>query len=352
MFNWFKKQKQFFGTGVLEDDRIIEEKQKDYQLEEVAMVAPIEWKEKSQNEWKRYPIFNQDGSLSCLSYAVAKCLSINNFIEEKEFIRLSARDIYTRRYNKPHGGMFCYDASEIARKYGATLENLMPSEGMNEILMNNISDRTPSKEVIARIYKANSWIRLNNKDIDEIAGVLKQEKPVLLAFKWASYAEWDQPVPTIIGGELRYAHAITGIDYTLYQGKKAIIIEDSWGSNKGMNGQRIITEEWFKQRSTWASYFEDLNNFALLNPIKEKPKYQFTKILKLGMKDKDIFKLKECLGYLQDETGILFPYTESSTDYYGGITRQAVKRYQKMKGLNQTGEVDEWTLKELNKDFK
>jgi len=342
------------GTGALSDPRPYEEKIKDYQAEEVAAFAPVAWREKPQSEWRKFPIFDQDGSSSCVAQAVAKSLGVNNFLEEKEFAFLSARDIYTRRKNKPSGGMWGQDACEIARNFGATLEALMSGQQLSESEMNRDSDRTGSKEVIGKVFRAANWFSLPF-DIEKIASIIAEGKAVLLFFRW-DYSEWDREVPALNPASLKpYHHAVTGVDFTLYGGKKAIIIDDSWGRNRGIGGQRVVTEEWFdpsNERITWASYFDELSNLALLNAqIAEKPKYKLTRTMMVGSKGPDVAQMQRCLGYLKDAEGYLFPLSQEPTGYYGGITRKAVMRFQAMKGLPQTGNIDQATLNAFNQEF-
>ncbi len=351
MFGFFRKK--IPGTGALDDPRPYEEKVKDYQAEEVAAFAPIAWREKPQSEWRKFPIFDQDGSSSCVAQAIAKSLGINNFLEENEFTLFSARDIYARRKNKPSGGMWGQDACDIARNFGSTLNALMNGQQLGEPEMNRDDDRKPSYEIIGKVYRAKNWFLLPF-DIEKIASIIAEGKSVTLFFRW-DYNEWDQEAPIILPNSSKSSHhAVTGVDYTLYQGKKAIVIDDSWGKNRGINGQRVITEEWFNPahgRITWASYFDDLSNLAILNAQIEKPKYQFTRVMTVGSRGLDVSQLQRCLGYLKDAEGYLFPLSQEPTGYYGGITRNTVARYQAMKGLSQKGSVDQATLAVLNQDF-
>lgn len=357
MNNWikslFKIPAKKYGTGALDDDRSPGEKEQDYQAEEIASFAPVEWREKRPEEWRKFPIFNQDGSSSCVAQSIAKMLGIENYLEEGLYIQLSARDIYTRRSNKNTGGMWFYEACKIAKDYGATLEALMPSQEQDEATINRSDDRRPSFEVIGKIYRPGNFIALPF-DIEKIASIIAQGKPVLLGFRW-DYPEWDQAVPQLNPQSARtYHHAVVGVDYTLHGGKKAIVIDDSWGKNRGINGQRVVTEEWFKPengRLTAAYYFEKLSNLAILNGQIEKPKYKFTRTVKVGSRGSDVAQLQRCLGYLQDAEGYLFPLAQEPTGFYGGITAKAVRRYQAMKGLPATGNVDSQTLQALNQDF-
>lgn len=337
------------GTGALDDPRQKAEKDKDYLAEEVAAFAPVNWVEKPQNQWRKYPIFNQSSSGSCVAQSTVKLLGINNFLEEGEFAFLSARDVYSRRANKPTSGMWGQDACNIAVKYGATLNALMNGQGLGEQEMNRDDDRKPSYEAIGKIYRARNWLALPF-DIDKIASIISTGKGVMLFFKF-DMNEWDREVPIILpNSQKSLHHAVAGVDFTLYRGGKAIIVDESWGLSRGVNGQRIITEDWLS-RLTWVSYFEDLNNLAIFNQSIEKPKYKFTKEMAVGSRGNEVAMLQRALGYLKDEEGYLFPLYQPPTGIYGGITRNAVQRFQKIYQLQITGSVNQETLKKLNEVF-
>ena len=75
-----------FSTGVIADPRTLEEKEKDYQAKEVASFAPVDWKEEPPVQWRKFPVRNQDGSLTCVAQTGAKLLGIDNDIEEENFL--------------------------------------------------------------------------------------------------------------------------------------------------------------------------------------------------------------------------------------------------------------------------
>lgn len=353
MFSIFKKKQ--FSVGAIEDQRPQAEKEKDFRFEEIASALVVSWVEKSQSDWKKYPIFEQSGS-SCVANAVAKIMGIEQIIEETKFINLSRRDIYSQRLNKPGEGMTAIDVNTIAIKNGVSLEDFMPSEGLTEQQMNEAKDRTPANIAIAKVFRMKNWFALPY-DMDAIASVVDQGHPVMIFMRF-NYSEWDRPVPVITDPVPQYNHAVAIVDRTLYQGKKAFIIDESWGKNRGFNGQRVLTEEWFdikNNRINWASYFEDLSNLDILGQV-EKPKYQFKKDLQVGMTDPDVVALQDCLKFEG-----LFIKTQASTGYFGGITRKAVVDFQekyaedilKPEGLTQgTGFVGPATRKKLNELFK
>lgn len=332
-------------TGLLEDTRSAEEKLKDYKAEEVlSAFTPVVWKEKSPTDWRRFPIFDQDGSSSCVGQAITKALGIENFQEEGDFVHLSARDIYTQRSNKPREGMIYVDAMNIACKKGATLESLMPSQKMNEVALNKDADRKEYKKQIAQTFRAGGYVQLP-ADIEAIASILAQGNPVLLGSRF-TYDEWTD-IPTIKNNLKTLGHAICGVDFTLWKGKKHIVIEDSWGKFGQFAGQRLLSEEWISKRIHFAGYFLDLsNNWRDTQTEKPKPSYQFTTVLKFGDTSESVKRLQEVLRYEE-----MFPVGTDITGYYGSITAKGVTLFQKKYAITSDGTgriVDGKTLEVIN----
>src|SRR5690606_36234840 len=116
-------------------------------------------------------------------------------------------------------------------------------------------------------------------------------------------------------------------DFTLYKGKKALIIDDSWGLAHAMNGQRVITEDFFKYRNWFVGHFM---NFAFEDQTEDpidKPHYNFTRDLEfspiIDYRDSDVRALQEILKY----EGCL-PSNVESTGYFGAITKESVGKFQ------------------------
>lgn len=303
--------KKTIKTGAIPDIK----DERDFRFEEIGKVAPIEWIEKK--EFKTYEPFDQDGSSSCVAQAVSKILGIENFREEGKFIHYSARDIYSRRSNKPAEGMYFREAMQLGHDYGATIEQLMPSQGLNETAMNNDSDRTPIDVYIAKAGSGGNYISLSY-DMNAIANILNTGKGVILGFTW-NYDEYDLVIPIIKASAGKYCHCVAATDFGLLNGKKVISVDESWGY-KNIK-QRFMTEDWIRKRCVAAWYYEDLSLREALNEIIGK--YKFTQNLSLGMKNEEVKKLQEVLqqmGY--------FPANQTCTGYYGGITRKAVLDFQ------------------------
>jgi len=266
----------------------------------------------------------------------------------KNYVEFSPCHIYTRRSNKPHGGMAGVDAFAIAQK-GVTLEVLTPSQKMSDQTMDETFVDGYKKEV-GEIFKIGNYITLPIRDIETVASVLqKTGKPVMIWFYFKG-DEWNREVPIIkypnlsAGGLGVGRHSVTAVDWTLYKGKKAIVIEDSWGSGFGIKGQRIITEDFFNVRNFFAAY---TMNFQFDEDV-EKPKHRFDVDLEFGQTNKEITILQDILKYEG-----LFPQNVNSTGYFGAITKKAVQDFQLRYGVaNQTtsgfGRVGPKTRAKLN----
>jgi len=314
-----------FQSGAVVDIRPAKEKLKDYKFEEiVASANPVNWTEKPQSEWRKFPIFSQNGSGSCVAFTLAKLLGILYFLKNNVFVNFSATHLYQRRKNKPYSGMAGVDAFNIAIE-GVTLEELVPSQNMNDTQMDSV-DIPQYKKDVGSIFKIGNYLSLPIKDIDTIASVIQTTNKAVMVWFYFAMNEWGNE-PVVINPNLDLnalatnRHSVVATDFTLYKGKKALIIDDSWGALSAMNGQRIITEDFFNARN-WFSAYPINFKFADKSPD-IKLEYKFSEILIFGQKNDDIKMLQ---NILKNEG--LFPSNVVSTGYYGAITAKAVLQWQ------------------------
>ncbi len=373
---------ELFLSGALIDVRPEEEKEKDYHFGEiVAAINPVNWVEKSQSAWRKFPIFNQDGSGSCVAQTLAKLLGVLYWLKNQLYVHFSATHIYQRRTNKPSSGMAGVDAFNIAQK-GVTLEELVPSQNLNDTQMDG-TEIPQYKQDVGSVFKIGNYVSLPIKNIDTIASIIQTTNKGLMVWFYFKGDEW-MDVPTIKYPNLdMYAgdtsrHSVTAVDFTLYQGKKALVIEDSWGKSFGFSGQRVITEDFFNVRNWFAAYpinfaFDDQTQpqpQPQPQPTPVKPKYTFTKPLvfipwdnaknqpaNLALHESqktDVVALQNILRYEGH-----FPSNVASTGYYGSITARAVDSFQRAHQVAPLSElnslrgrrVGEKTIKALNEKY-
>lgn len=323
-----------FKSGALPDTRTEEEKKGDIQFREiVATIAPVNWTEKPTHQWRRFPIFNQDGSGSCVAQTLAKMIGILYWLINGIYVHFSATDCYQRRSNKPQPGMIGNNAFEIGKE-GITLEELVPSQGLTDQQMDGIQI-PPYKREVGKIFRIGEPIIGPVKDIDAIASIIQQTGKGVMVWFYFKLNEWtDVPFiddPNLNPDTAPGRHSVCAVDFTLYQGKKALIIEDSWGTSYGMAGQRIITEDFFRARNIYVAH---IMNFKF-DEVIPKPKHTFTKTLKYGMTDPDVKALQDILKYEN-----LFPTNVASTGYYGSLTAKGVLGWQKNHKVASDQELD------------
>lgn len=308
--------------GVVEDPRDEESKSKDYKYEDLAQgEITLNWVEYNEKNLKSFPIQDQDGSSSCVAQATSKILAMHEVLEGKDYTQLCPKFIYTRRNNYPDGGMWFQNALEIACKSGSCPESFMPCANKGESFMNEKTELNICAEK-ASLYKGKFYFNIPIS-IKDIAEVMEQGYGVLLGFRF-DYDEWTN-VPYIKDtSKQKCHHGVAGVDYCLYNGKRAIIIEDSWGPNQGKGGRRIITEDFLLTRCSFAGYVTSL------------PNYVFTKTLRVGSKGLEVKMIQEKLGITAD--GI-----------FGVKTKRAVIEFQKIHQLVSDGIVGIITMAELNK---
>lgn len=248
--NLFKTKET--NPGALIDDRPMSAKALDYTFEEtVSAPEPVNWVEKAPTQWKRYSIRNQVNSSSCVGQTVAKMIEIMYKQKTGDSVVFSATPIYRQRANYPREGMIGADALDLAKKYGTTVEEFVPSQNLSEEILNSIVLENIDKD-LSTPFKVGGYVMLPI-DFETVASTISRTgKGVMVWFRFGS-GEWkDIPV---VSTQPKYAHSVTAVDFTLYKGQKCIIIEDSWGKFGQWSGQRLITEDFFKARCFFAAYF-------------------------------------------------------------------------------------------------
>lgn len=311
-------------NGIAEDPRDAIAKAKDYKHEDLAKgKAIVNWVEHTEKKMKNFEIQNQDGSSSCVAQATAKILAMHEVLEGREYNRLCPKFIYTRRSNYPEGGMWLPNALDIACKNGACSEVIMPCDNKGESIMNEKNE--PFTAVAnAKKFKGKYYIQITEfRNIDNVAEVLEQGYGVLLGFRF-DYDEWTEVPKVNPKSKLTCGHGVAAVDYCIYKGEKALLIEDSWGVGTGLGGRRYVTESFLKERGFYAGYITSLQNFV------------FHTSLKMNSKGLDVKMLQEKLGLKVD--GI-----------FGKMTFEAVKKFQAEHGLKVDGIVGPKTNEELNK---
>lgn len=325
--------------GALLDDRPLALRDLDFRHEELVAGVPVaQWLTKAQPDgfqmdlsskiWRRFPVRQQDGSGACVAFTVAKIASILLYNDQKEYVSFSPASIYTNRKNKPFGGMFGYDAWNIATNLGVSLDVLMPSDQLDDTKLDAIPYQIHDK-LVASQFKIRGYVQIS--DFESIAAMAERGIPVMMWFS-LSGKEWGD-FPTILPGVNAFSgHSITAVDAVKFDDVDYIVAEDSYGTFGRFPGQRLISKQYFDTRNLYAAY---PRTFTFATETSVRPTY-----------DGSIVSLQDCLKW-----GGFFPIDVDSSGVYGPVTRRAVTAFQKANDLEQVGVVGPKTIKVLWTQF-
>jgi len=357
-------------SGVLPDVRPQEEKQKDYLTEEViSMATPINYVDWStwKNDQVNIKVLNdikvkfQNGVGSCAACAGATHLEINNYIEDGKYTELSPRSIYANRVNKPQAGMMMNNLADILTNKGAIPEVFCPSPHDTDANMSQLNDVISLYEGFGKLTRIKNHIWVLGNNIDTYAHVLSLGKPITYTVLFGEHEWGNELCPQLRDTVLPYGHANDFLatdkskGIVSYQGKRCLVSQDSHGTFVGYGGRRLISEDWFNAgRVLFGIWTTDLQNLAIFNEQQATIKYQWTRDLYAGCMGDDVRMLQLALATIQDSEGYLFPLaTQNATTYFGGITRNAVKRFQTKYGIEPVaGYCGPLTRAKLNELFK
>lgn len=337
--------KNIINTGANIDERSEAAKSRDFRHEEIAMAAPVVWKEKSYEELRKFPERFQITSLSCMAQSGTKNLGIANFTLTGEFPVLSAGPVYRNRFNYPNGGMSLPDLLALLCKPKACLESEFSSQNMDENAMNAAPlQLTPAQAASAKKYAADKYVFLKTPlDIDEVAAILAAGKSVQLIMYFDGAigpdgkAEYWTPKPVILYpkldlyGAATSRHGIAGVDFLTIDGVKHLYIEDSAGNWTGINGEgrRYVSEAFLRARCYGAGYIVKM---AFTDT--QKPVYSFTKPLVYDMRDnKDVAALQAILQYEKFMPTEIDGKPLKPTGNFLGLTAQGLKDWQVAHGI-------------------
>ncbi len=311
-------------NGALPDDRTVAQASGDWQhVEMFGSGSGHVWVEKPMAEWNSYPISNQDGSGMCGPFSATKSLGINEQKENGNFTFLNKAFIYNKRMNSGPG-MFFYNLLDLACSIGAPSDPLRISENINDEQASKIVFET-FQDVEAKKYRGKNYLYAT-VNIDTIAGIVDQGYTPILLLRCAFSEYTAEPTvnPTLTEADLTIGHFVPVVDAVLHNGKKMLVIEDSWGQQYGYTGRRLFSEEFLNKRVLYVAYIVDLKNETL--PVK--PVHTFTQVLPFGSTGSDLVALQKILQYEK------FLPTHTSTGQelplgtFLGMTASALKKWQ------------------------
>lgn len=325
--NLFKRQPEVPFTGaIMPTEAQLAELPKFNEL--VASVNTVTWKQLDINKIPKYPVYSQDGSSSCVAMSVSLIATILYYIRTGVMMMFSPAYIYQQRSNRPDSGMIGTNAFSLASK-GMLPEVLMPDQNIGEVAMNAVKVQ-PWFQKVAEVFAfEDTLVQLPLKDIETVASVIQTTgKPVNVWFEFFR-SEWTSiPVASqLIGTFLR--HSVVAIDYGIWQGERAIAIQESWGEGATQYGAiRIITSSFYQKRNIFAAYPRRFKFDTSASPISF---------------DGTIISAQKCMK----KEGF-FPLDVPFFENWGNVSRQSAIKFQTAHGLPQTGLFDDATKNKLH----
>lgn len=308
--------------------------------EVVGMANPVIWDPLNVQKLPSWPQYDQHQTYQCVAHGKALSKTIlfykrNNLSRELKF---SASWIYWFRQNRPASGMYGTDSYHIDKTVGDIPFDLLPTPQKDDDLTSGMIE--PWMYDIAKVFQSNDEaILLPIKQIDVLASVMEATgKPISLYFEF-NYDEWTA-VPVIKSSSPQLRHCVTFVPpknpgektYGMYNGEKAIVIQDSWGfANGTINGKRIITESFLKARNIFAAYEMRFKFDVTNNPVKY---------------DGTIISLQKCLQSLG-----YFPTNVNFAESLGPVTKSAISKFQAANGIPVSGLFDDTTKALIIKNF-
>jgi hypothetical protein len=313
------------------DTQSKEQKARNYSFNEfVTAPFPVSWIEKKREDYRSFPIRDQDGSGQCVAMTLATEMGI--IFKEKygEWIDFSSSFPYQQRKYPEQSGCTSEDIYEIFPKIGNVFEVDMPSQNMTDKQAMEVKKKSYFNDL------AKTW---NIKrialpiDFETVASTIQATgKGVMVWFRFHP-SEWTN-IPFVSNNIPNSGHSVTVVDFTLKNGKKYLVIQDSWGLKYADVGLRLISEEYFYERCYQACYLMSFriqdNSIVPLKPVF----------------DGSIISAQKCFKFEG-----LFPANVNEVENWGNITRSACiafqKRYNIYPQLGNFGNLTKAKLKEL-----
>lgn len=265
------------------------------------------------------PVKDQNGSLSCGGQAWSYLGQILEAAATGTMEERSAKYVYAQTY-QAGGGSTGRDNAKIFAEQGIAREATCASyeAGLppTETFMRRGQDISESARQDAKFAKAYPYIQVGT-NIENIAQAIRDTQGVILLINGQDNGTWLSAFPKP-PTNVAWRHWIYAGKAKLLNGKRNIKCLNSWG-NVGENGWQWLDESWFNSGnvlSGWSHVF---------NPVPPPVgfKHNFTTDLRQGMSGDEVVALQKAL-----QLEGTFPLVVPCTGYFGGITLDAVKKFQ------------------------
>lgn len=345
MNNIFLKEKNKLGV-IIEDPDV---RNIDY-TQAHPIVSAIQYPTEYKTDISKFPVLNQTLGI-CVACAFAIVKGVLDYIETGNVILYSRRFLYatSRRFMKYENtndinnqGLPPIATAKVLTTIGVLKGNeenddfaLSHSRYVNEY---PILDEKRRKE--ANIGRAKGFTNVQiTPEALKYAIMNAKVIPATIFIDWSKF-DFDgvlHPYKTIQG-----SHEIFFYGWEVKNGRERFIFRNSWSKNWGTNGDGYVYSDELD-----GVVHECLAITDVPNDLVERAKgyqYIFITDLKFGSTGTAVMQLQKRLI----EYGIAT--FKSPTGYFGLQTQNAVKEYQKLKGISQTGNFYSITREKMNAD--
>ena len=310
-------------NGVREDTRPQSEQDRDYAHEERAFSASTDIYKNKKITKSPYTYETQYQTSSCAYHGVGLAFQILIKMQKGFYIIFSKMFGYRQRMNYPGEGAVPQLVFNDYKTKGACLYDTLPTP-QTEAEANAvvITDKMRNE---ANIFDGIEFYTLkeNYNDIDTLANIAQKGLAIPICI-FATYSEWAREKVKVITKNLDInnaliRHEVCILPYSSFieKGVKYLTIQDS--SWFGGYKLRHLDENFIKERVRTAGYWDTK---VTLEGTGEKPKYKFTKILKVNSTGTEVLNLQKLLISL----GLLA--VDCATGKFYGKTLAAVRAFQ------------------------
>jgi hypothetical protein len=273
---------QQYGTGYVQQDLKPSDR-----VYAAGLAEPVDWYKgfNVQTELRKklgssfvIPVNNQGTTLSCVAQAWAKYAGIKKVISDlnPNWVEFSPRDVYSHIY-LPQGGSYVMAGGLRCRNNGvlpneqlppywsgkpnmAPLEEVYRDKGLEGGHESGDNANEDIYNSLRQLVKGGS-IEQVGYDIESVARAIRDNYGVVLAVHGENNGTWLTKFPKV--GSFQWGHAVLAIGYMYINGKKYIIILNSWGNGIGEGGYQWLGEEWFQQNGPMShSYLGAANTWS------------------------------------------------------------------------------------------
>lgn len=208
----------------------------------------------------RMPINNQYQQLSCVGQAWSKYAGVLKVMKDPNpnWVEFSSRDPYSHIY-LPQGGAYIIQGGLFIRNRGILPYEQLPSHwsgkpnipGTEEVMRDRGLEggKESGDNANPNIYDSLRQLVKGGSvedvayDIDSIAKAIRDNHGCVIGVYGENNGTWFSKFPRV--GAMSWGHALYAMGFIYINGKKYIIVANSWGNGVGEGGYQFLGEEWF-----------------------------------------------------------------------------------------------------------